>query len=235
MVLLPTNNIHYTPPLWVKRIAVIPAVYESDDANYFIKMLKQQLGTSAHGMIIMPESALHCSNNVTFDELAKWCVQYKMPSLMIGFLQHHETERLNGVCIIQDGVVTLHYKAQAVPFVERIPGAFSWIGSYAHYFADQEMQLYHGKKQSFTFMDGVKAHLYICSEFFSYNTPHSYNQDLVIALCNDRWSRFDYLKKIMFYGSFLKAIIWKQSILYMAYEYAALLDYRGQVFFIDRV
>jgi len=225
-------------------IAILPMVHRTTNSTRCAHMIVQQciniIKNNPHiTCIIMPESAVQSDNELPVEELARQLArtdQLASVHLIFGALWQHNNQDFNTLYWLHNGVVKAAYhKQHAVPLVERLPGWLVYVIAYFNYrYPHHLVTTIDVQRPLLAIWQDLHFVPYICSELLCAHVPLDDHQTVpILALCNDNWTHFFYLKRLMSAAARLKAIGWQRDILYVAYAEVVYIQADGSVVYLN--
>ena len=161
--------------------------------------------------------------------------------LILGAFRWDEDRNYNSAYWFYDGKLQdVHDKRHATPIEEHVPWFLNFkIFEKAYFGKLAQIAPAHGERKFFTIDADIKVVPYICSEFFFNRNPDE-PMDLaqqhlpIIALCNDKWTRLEYLSTLMELYARYKAICWQRIIIYSACRRGSITTPHGTVYQLAR-
>jgi apolipoprotein N-acyltransferase len=223
-----------------EHLAILPILCKTDNPRLLAHMLYTHYTKHPNytdiTYLLLPESALIVSSPEILKEAIAHFYTYAHTThihLICGTLISNDSYTFNSCYWAHNGTVQERYhKQHAVPLIEQLPRWLKHLVSYQTLFPqDQEMVIPPDHpRPSFSLSNTLVMIPYICSEFFCTYTAGSKSDNIItLALCNDMWTQFDYIKRLMCALAHAKATEYQQDVLYVAYHYAAYCYKNGLV------
>lgn len=236
------NKSHFIEqlPSWVASLAVIPvqfpAYYTVDETIECISMICEDLLIARPQVqsVIFPESSIYRVNCISQEHIAlaeeSESDVLKGISLIIGGFRS-----ANGICynsiwwLYEGAIVDVCDKRHLLCFSEKMPSLFNMSFLRDLFFKTcDELVESTAAHTVWEITPALRGIIYICSELFCAYAPRdTYNNSVIIALCNDSWAPA-VTRRQMLQAAAFRAIEWNRDILYVTHTYVHYFTRRGQ-------
>ncbi len=216
---------------WLDCVGVVSIICKTNDAQLLADILYNHYETLLESQptircLIIPETSILFADmrglELAINLFYEKC-NTKDVHLIFGALTEHGERSFNSCCWACAGHIrSIYYKSHAVPIVEQLPQWLSYFVSYSTLFPhDKEMLVANNvlARPHYTIENDIILVPYICSEILC-NHQLSKCHDkkrIILALCNDAWTDFFYIKRLMLAAVQLKSMLLGQSILYVTH------------------
>jgi apolipoprotein N-acyltransferase len=198
--------------------------------------LKEVVKNRPHAQIIvMPESAIGSPYIMNDPELCRYMNKESIGKelyLLGGAFRWDEHYLRNSFFVLYDGELLTYFdKRHTMVLTESLPRWMTLDCIYNLYYMHLPPRTPSlNKRPCITLASGISFVPYICSElFFNDEADDDYRDTLIIAIANDSWTTFRYIKNLMRLHVITKAIQWQRSILFASFNYFFLVDRAGNL------
>ncbi len=197
--------------------------------NYCKALLERYPQT---GIVVFPESAIGCHFLPGEPQIVALCNAQelgKAVTILVGGFRWDNCQYRNTVYWIHNGkLIDLFDKRHTMALTERVPGEY-FLGkislikeSYFKEFAG--INASSCQRPRWRISETMTVIPYICSELYfnAYPDHKPCKNEHLLALCNDKWIKRNFIRYQMLMGARFRAIQWQVPVLYVAYFYQAL-------------